>query len=188
MSSLSLMDDSSPPKVSQHGSAAYSTSSSSLPHSPGDSISVLSTPRLPVSTQLPQQREPPPLSSFNRSDKNEQLYVDKENISPTPTRSHHKNGPSASASSTVMEHSRYVGSSTTTRSGHQSSAGNGGSLVVFPEKQVTSLKKSPPSPTSSSFSSGFGGAASPSTQELLRQQEHQLRVLQEQVGQFVCLS
>ena len=45
---------------------------------------------------------------------------------------------------------------------------NDGSLVVFPEKRLVNVKSS--------------AASSPSTQELLRQQELQLRVLQEQVS------
>lgn len=54
---------------------------------------------------------------------------------------------------------------TETRSSH---SGDDGSLVVFPEKRLVNVKSS--------------DAPSPSTQELLRQQELQLRVLQEQVS------
>lgn len=56
---------------------------------------------------------------------------------------------------------------TETSSGSSSHAGDGSS-VVFPEKQLVNIKSS--------------DAPSPSTQELLRQQELQLRVLQEQVS------
>lgn len=57
--------------------------------------------------------------------------------------------------------------------GTETSHTEDGSLVVFPEKQLVNIK--PPD------------APSPSTQELLRQQELQLRVLQEQVSANTCL-
>ena len=56
-----------------------------------------------------------------------------------------------------------------TETGH-SHHSEDGSLVVFPEKQLVNAKSNLPA-----------DAPSPSTQELLRQQELQLRVLQEQV-------
>ena len=55
-----------------------------------------------------------------------------------------------------------------TESGSSHTGDDDGSLVVFPEKQLVNVKLST--------------APSPSTQELLRQQELQLRVLQEQVS------
>ena len=57
--------------------------------------------------------------------------------------------------------------------GTETSHTGDGSLVVFPEKQLVNIKSS--------------DALSPSTQELLRQQELQLRVLQEQVSANTCL-
>lgn len=61
--------------------------------------------------------------------------------------------------------------------------GNGnGSLIMFPEKQMA-VSKAPLSPSLAGIPS-----PSPNTQELLRQQELQLRVLQEQVSVAAYLS
>ena len=123
--------------------------------SSSSSSSGVATPRL--STNHSQQRHTDNTLSFgatrNQKGHNEGLHVDKENVSPRQT---NKKKDAVTGSPLIRQTMD-------------------GPFVVFPEKQVVADSRLP-------HSSSSTDVPSPSTQELLRQQERQLRVLQEQVG------
>ena len=110
------------------------------------------------SSNQPQHRNTAPSLGSTPHHHQQLLYLDKENVSP-----HHSKWNTG----TIAYPHRHSGDT----SGHQH---GDGSLVVFPDKQTVTSKTPLSSPSPS--------VPSPSTQELLKQQELQLRVLQEQVS------
>ena len=141
------------------------------------SATVPSLPARPLSSQsqhMPGGRgvdaaAPSYRPTLNRNHQ-ELHHTDKENISPDRR--------SVGVGSPVVSYPQHDGVivAATSASEHQASDG----LILFPEKQVNTSSKSVASTSSSSSVS----APSPHTQEMLRQQELQLRILQEQVSEL----
>ena len=180
LSTLSLTEHSAALDVPHHDSItpSHSTStatamtSSTRPHS-----------NQPQHVRGNRQAPPTPLPHGHPQDwgsHHELRLADKENISPSPLNNRKSVlGSEAPVSSSPQ---KAGGSGATTSASGHPAAGTG--LVLFPEKHVNVSSKSAISSSSSSIS-----APSPHTREMLRQQELQLRHLQEQVCtciRFIC--
>ena len=175
LSTLSLTEHSAALDIPHHNSITPS-------HSTATAMTSLTRPHSnqPQHVRGNRQAPPTPLPHGHPQDwggHHELCLADKENISPSPLKS------VLGSEAPVSSYPQKAGGSgaTTSASGHPA-AGTG--LVLFPEKHVNVSSKSPISSSSSSLS-----APSPHTREMLRQQELQLRLLQEQVCtciHFIC--
>ena len=172
LSSLSLtehsaLDTSHHDSITPSHSTTAATAMTSLTTRPSHQSQRVRGSRQDPATPLPHGH------SQDWSGRHELHQADKENISP----SHLDDRKSLRGSEApVSSYPQKVGGRgvTTGASGHQSGTG----LVLFPEKHVNVSSKSA---ISSSSSSSSISAPSPHTREMLRQQELQLRLLQEQV-------